>query len=50
CKLTGHWRNDLGSNMTISEVKENGDFTGKYLTAVAVSPLKIVESPLLGSQ
>ncbi|XP_054507998.2 avidin-related protein 7-like [Agelaius phoeniceus] len=50
CKLTGHWQNDLGSNMTIYEVKENGDFTGKYLTAVAVSPLKIVESPLLGSQ
>ncbi|NXL25462.1 AVID protein, partial [Setophaga kirtlandii] len=50
CKLTGHWQNDLGSNMTIYEVKENGDFTGKYLTKVSVSPLKIAESPLVGSQ
>lgn len=50
CKLTGHWQNDLGSNMTIYEIKDNGDFTGKYLTKVSVSPLKIVESPLVGSQ
>ncbi|NWS08084.1 AVID protein, partial [Motacilla alba] len=50
CSLTGQWRNDLGSNMTILEVKENGDFTGKYLTAVSASPLKIKESPILGSQ
>ncbi|NWT77437.1 AVID protein, partial [Prunella himalayana] len=50
CNLAGHWKNDLGSNMTIYEVKENGDFTGKYLTAVSTSPLEIKESPLLGSQ
>ncbi|NWZ94384.1 AVID protein, partial [Nesospiza acunhae] len=50
CKLTGQWENDLKSNMTIYEVKENGDFTGKYLTAVSASPLKIMESPLVGSQ
>ncbi|XP_068032374.1 avidin-like [Anomalospiza imberbis] len=50
CYLTGQWKNDLGSNMTIYEVKENGDFTGKYLTAVSDFPLKIKESPLLGFQ
>ncbi|NWR20319.1 AVID protein, partial [Emberiza fucata] len=50
CKMTGQWKNDLGSNMTIYEVKENGDFTGKYLTKVSVSPEKIKESPLVGSQ
>ncbi|XP_074389443.1 avidin-related protein 7-like [Zonotrichia albicollis] len=50
CKLTGQWQNDLGSNMTIYEVNENGDFTGKYLTAVSTSPIKIKESPLVGSQ
>ncbi|XP_054139363.1 avidin-like [Melozone crissalis] len=50
CKLTGQWKNDLGSNMTIDEVKENGDFTGKYLTSVSASPGEIKESPLVGSQ
>ncbi|XP_063036824.1 avidin-like [Melospiza melodia melodia] len=50
CKLTGQWQNDLGSNMTIDEVKENGDFTGKYFTAVSASPEEIKESPLVGSQ
>ncbi|RLV63296.1 hypothetical protein DV515_00018413, partial [Chloebia gouldiae] len=43
-------KNDLGSNMTIYEVKENGDFTGKNFTAVSDSPLKIKESPLRESQ
>ncbi|NXI20666.1 AVID protein, partial [Irena cyanogastra] len=50
CNLTGHWKNDFGSNMTIYEVKESGDFAGKYLTAVAAPTLKIQESPLVGSQ
>ncbi|XP_054139365.1 avidin-like [Melozone crissalis] len=50
CKLTGQWQNDLGSNMTIDEVKENGDFTGRYLTKVKSSPEEIKESPLVGSQ
>ncbi|NXH08253.1 AVID protein, partial [Loxia leucoptera] len=50
CKLTGQWKNDLGSNMTIYEVKETGDFSGTYLTAVSASPSIIKESPLLGFQ
>ncbi|XP_059349095.1 avidin-like [Ammospiza nelsoni] len=50
CKLTGQWQNDLGSNMTIYEVNENGDFTGKYLTKVTSSTEEIKESPLVGSQ
>ncbi|NXQ46291.1 AVID protein, partial [Catharus fuscescens] len=49
CILAGHWKNDIGSNMTISEVKENGDFTGIYNTSVSATT-KIVPSPLLGSQ
>ncbi|XP_056369317.1 avidin-like [Oenanthe melanoleuca] len=50
CTLTGDWKNDLGSNMSISEVKENGDFTGTYKTSVSAHPNKIIPSPLLGSQ
>ncbi|CAN8219875.1 unnamed protein product [Coccothraustes coccothraustes] len=50
CKLTGEWKNDLGSNMTIYEVNESGGFAGKYLTAVSASPSEIQESPLLGFQ
>ncbi|NXI00120.1 AVID protein, partial [Pachycephala philippinensis] len=50
CILTGTWVNDLGSNMTISTVNANGDFTGTYLTAVSATTEKIEESPLLGSQ
>ncbi|NXD44317.1 AVID protein, partial [Copsychus sechellarum] len=50
CILTGHWKNDLGSNMSISEVNENGDFTGTYNTSVSAHPEKIIPSPLLGSQ
>ncbi|XP_059692598.1 avidin-like [Haemorhous mexicanus] len=50
CELTGQWKNDLGSNMTIYEVNGKGGFAGKYLTAVSASPLEIEESPLLGFQ
>ncbi|XP_074788463.1 avidin-like [Athene noctua] len=50
CVLTGQWKNDLGSNMTIGELQRNGAFSGTYLTAVSMSPEKILESPLLGSQ
>ncbi|NXR29082.1 AVID protein, partial [Cinclus mexicanus] len=50
CILTGNWKNDLGSNMTIYKVKENGDFTGTYYTAVSATTQKIKPSPLLGSQ
>uniref|UniRef100_A0A8C8ARC8 Avidin n=1 Tax=Otus sunia TaxID=257818 RepID=A0A8C8ARC8_9STRI len=50
CVLTGNWKNDLGSNMTIGELQGNGTFNGTYLTAVSMSPKKILKSPLLGSQ
>ncbi|NXR96684.1 AVID protein, partial [Hypocryptadius cinnamomeus] len=50
CNLAGKWKNDLGSNMTIDEVNKNGDFTGKYLTAVSAAPEEIEKSPLLGFQ
>ncbi|NXH13316.1 AVID protein, partial [Bucco capensis] len=48
--LTGCWTNDLGSNMTIGNVDESGNFAGSYLTAVKNTPNKIQESPLRGSQ
>ncbi|XP_037757753.1 avidin [Chelonia mydas] len=50
CILTGDWKNDLGSNMTISAVNEAGQFSGLYLTAVSATEKPIVESPLTGSQ
>ncbi|NWX67265.1 AVR7 protein, partial [Promerops cafer] len=50
CNLTGFWKNDLGSNMTIYEVKEKGDFNGTYHTAVSTHPVVIKNSTLLGSQ
>ncbi|NXF80821.1 AVID protein, partial [Sclerurus mexicanus] len=50
CNLTGDWKNDLGSNMTISAVDEKGNFTGSYNTSVAATTNKILPSPLLGFQ
>ncbi|NXQ98484.1 AVID protein, partial [Sagittarius serpentarius] len=50
CVLTGYWMNDLGSNMTIGEVNEEGEFTGSYRTAVTATTNKIRVSPLQGSQ
>ncbi|NXG00968.1 AVID protein, partial [Sakesphorus luctuosus] len=50
CNLTGRWKNDLGSNMTISAVDEKGNFTGSYNTSVADTPNKIQLSPLVGFQ
>ncbi|NXY23623.1 AVID protein, partial [Atrichornis clamosus] len=50
CSLIGSWSNDLGSNMTISTIEKNGNFTGYYLTAVSDTTNKIQVSPLLGSQ
>ncbi|NXQ60811.1 AVID protein, partial [Anthoscopus minutus] len=50
CNLSGNWKNDLGSNMTISQVNEKGDFFGIYYTAVSSTTKKIEPSPLLGSQ
>ncbi|NXO29319.1 AVID protein, partial [Cisticola juncidis] len=50
CFLTGLWVNDLGSNMTITSMNANGDFTGFYYTAVSATTKKIKVSPVLGSQ
>ncbi|XP_054253874.1 avidin-like [Indicator indicator] len=50
CVLTGNWTNDLGSNMTIEAVNEEGSFKGKYNTSVSDSPDKIQLSPLQGCE
>ncbi|NWW20353.1 AVID protein, partial [Falcunculus frontatus] len=50
CILTGSWKNDLGSNMTISDVSKMGSFDGIYHTAVSATTEKIKKSPLLGYQ
>ncbi|NXS37455.1 AVID protein, partial [Pomatostomus ruficeps] len=50
CIMTGCCVNDLGSNMTILNVTEKGDFNGTYYTAVSGTTKKIEESPLLESQ
>ncbi|NWV31499.1 AVID protein, partial [Grantiella picta] len=50
CILTGAWKNDLGSNMTIKTIDANGDFNGIYSTAVSASQKMIEDSPLQGSQ
>ncbi|NWT56581.1 AVID protein, partial [Erythrocercus mccallii] len=50
CSLTGHWVNDLGSNMTILNVNASGNFTGIYNTSVSATSNDIKPSPLLGSQ
>ncbi|KAF1502286.1 Avidin, partial [Eudyptula minor] len=48
CVLTGHWINDLGSNMTITAVNGKGDFTRSYL--VTASTNEVWVSLLQGSQ
>ncbi|NXC41014.1 AVID protein, partial [Penelope pileata] len=50
CVLTGNWTNDLGSNMTIGTVDDNGGFTGTYNTSVSVAQMKIKPSLLHGMQ
>ncbi|XP_069736123.1 avidin-like [Phaenicophaeus curvirostris] len=50
CVLTGRWRNDLGSNMTIGALNRKGEFSGSYYTAVTATSNKIQLSPLHGSQ
>ncbi|GAB0202965.1 avidin-like [Grus japonensis] len=50
CVLTGHWTNDLGSNMTIKALNAKGEFAGSYHTAVTVTTNEIQVSPLQGSQ
>ncbi|XP_044147574.1 avidin-like [Bufo gargarizans] len=50
CSLTGQWKNDLGSNMTISAISEKGEFSGAYLTSVSSTNKTILTSPLIGYQ
>lgn len=50
CVLSGLWKNELGSNMTISAVNADGGFTGSYHTAVTATDKHIRVSPLKGSQ
>ncbi|XP_063809901.1 avidin-like [Pseudophryne corroboree] len=50
CNLAGQWKNDQGSTMTISDVKENGVFSGSYLSAVSAPNMTIMGSPLIGYQ
>ncbi|KFZ56448.1 Avidin, partial [Antrostomus carolinensis] len=50
CILTGHWANDLGSNMTIEALNGKGEFMGSYHTAVTATKNEIQLSPLQGSQ
>uniref|UniRef100_A0A8C5U3R2 Avidin n=1 Tax=Malurus cyaneus samueli TaxID=2593467 RepID=A0A8C5U3R2_9PASS len=50
CILGGTWQNNLGSNMTITTMDENGDFFGTYNTSVSASQQKVLPSLMLGSQ
>ncbi|XP_025942965.1 avidin-like [Apteryx rowi] len=50
CELQGLWRNQLGSNMTLSALDATGGFTGSYHTAVAATNKQILVSPLKGVQ
>ncbi|XP_074668207.1 avidin-like [Strix aluco] len=50
CNLAGLWKNDLGSEMYVSKVDDNGNFLGKYHTAVSSAQKPIKTSPLVGSQ
>ncbi|NXJ08071.1 AVID protein, partial [Odontophorus gujanensis] len=50
CELQGLWRNELGSNMTISALDVAGTFSGSYQTAVAATNKQILVSPLQGAQ
>ncbi|NXE29966.1 AVID protein, partial [Ardeotis kori] len=50
CDLQGLWRNELGSNMTLSALDAAGTFSGSYHTAVTATNKKILVSPLQGAQ
>ncbi|NXH92367.1 AVID protein, partial [Edolisoma coerulescens] len=50
CQLNGLWRNDQGSLMEISVLRDNGDFQGQYLTRVTLSGGCAQISPLKGAQ
>ncbi|NXA06433.1 AVID protein, partial [Sapayoa aenigma] len=49
CNLVGRWVNDLGSNMTITGINGEGDFSGFYHTAVTATTNEIKLSPLKGA-
>ncbi|NXX10557.1 AVID protein, partial [Podargus strigoides] len=50
CDLQGLWRNELGSNMTLSALDVAGIFSGSYHTAVAATNKQILVSPLTGAR
>ncbi|XP_053331271.1 avidin-like [Spea bombifrons] len=50
CSVNGRWKNELGSNMTIFQVSNDGSFNGTYLTAVSDASQNIIQSPLVGWQ
>ncbi|NXE79310.1 AVID protein, partial [Cochlearius cochlearius] len=50
CNLQGLWKNELGSNMTLSALDAAGIFSGSYHTAVAATNKRILVSPLQGAQ
>ncbi|XP_069075437.1 avidin-like [Pleurodeles waltl] len=50
CHLSGMWKNDLGSTMSIGSVNSRGGFKGSYLTAVSSTNNTITESLLAGAQ
>ncbi|NXO28895.1 AVID protein, partial [Cisticola juncidis] len=50
CNLTGWWKNDLGSQMQVFNVDNDGTFSGEYHTAVSSAKKPILPSPLIGSQ
>ncbi|KAJ1212542.1 hypothetical protein NDU88_000197 [Pleurodeles waltl] len=50
CQISGKWKNDHGSTMSIGSVDSKGGFEGSYLTAVSSTNNDITESPLAGVQ
>ncbi|KFQ31954.1 Avidin, partial [Mesitornis unicolor] len=50
CNLQGLWKNELGSNMTLSVLDVAGTFSGSYHTAVTATNKRILVSPLQGVQ
>ena len=50
CDLSGTWKNELGSTMTITSVEEGGVFSGSYQTGVTATANRILPSPLSGIQ
>ncbi|KFV16600.1 Avidin, partial [Tauraco erythrolophus] len=50
CDLQGLWKNELGSNMTLSALDMAGTFLGSYHTAVVATNKQILVSPLQGAQ